>query len=98
MRILLELDLDGDRVRSEVLERIESGPEPGGIRRRRGRTMRGWSPRPTWQHRVERVANGDELTAESLDAIGAEGWELTAVTPARDGLVLVFKRQCGPLG
>jgi hypothetical protein len=51
--------------------------------------------RPSWEHRVERLANTDDLSPERLDAIGAQGWELAAVTPAGDGLVLVFERQRG---
>jgi ATP-dependent Clp protease ATP-binding subunit ClpA len=90
-RILLELDLDGRRVRSEVLQQL-AGSTTAAPHRRRGGVF-AIPPSPSWEHRVERLATADDLSTETLDAIGAEGWELASVTPAVNGLVLVFKRR-----
>ena len=86
-QILLELDVEFGRVRDEVVEQLTTGPRPvPHLRRRRSGPV-------AWEHRVDRLASGEELSAERLDAIGEEGWELASVTPSGDDLVLVFKRR-----
>jgi ATP-dependent Clp protease ATP-binding subunit ClpC len=80
-QILLELEVDEERVRNAVINALPRGtsdrPRPWRMRR--------------WEYRVEELGEGERLTAESLNPLGEEGWELVAVVgepPAR----LVFKR------
>ena len=52
---------------------------------------------PDWEYRIERLDDPGELRQEWLNERGAEGWELTAITPvAGSGLMLVFKRRRPP--
>jgi ATP-dependent Clp protease ATP-binding subunit ClpC len=92
VRVLLEFDVDTQRVRDGVMEKLPYSPARAG-RRRFGRGM----PRSTlvggpvaqWKYRVERR---DALDAEWLNELGADGWELVAI---HDG-AYVFKRRCVP--
>jgi hypothetical protein len=90
-RILLELDLDDDRLRDAVVG--ELGPVAGGMRAGVGR--RAWfgmrhGP-PKWEYRVEERASAD---AEWLNGLGADGWDLVDVSGER----YIFKRRCLPPG
>jgi ATP-dependent Clp protease ATP-binding subunit ClpA len=87
--ILLEHGASPDAIRAEVAR--ETGTLAG-LPPRLPRTPR--EP-PRWQYRVERIANAEALDADALDRLGTEGWELTAMTAAGDGLALVFKRRLG---
>jgi hypothetical protein len=47
----------------------------------------------TWEYRVwSEHGETDPSLTERLDAWGLEGWELVAVVPHLDSLVLFFKR------
>jgi len=90
--ILLDFDLDAERVRSEVIEVL--GPPalgaPIASGRRRFRPRRGFGTmtlHPTWEYRVETRAM---IEQPWLNEVGAEGWELVAIA----GDTLVFKRRC----
>ncbi len=90
-QILVYLGVDTDGVRDEVTRELRRNPAPGTPVRRAGRPVP--PPPPEWEYRVEQAASPDALSEASLDELGSDGWELTAVTPAGDGLVLVFKRR-----
>jgi hypothetical protein len=47
--------------------------------------------RQAWEYKVV-VAAEFALTEPDLDALGAEGWELTGVASGRDGVRFYFKR------
>jgi len=90
--VLLWLDLDADRIRSEVVEAL--GPhaigEPIAESRRHIRLRRASGTvtlHPTWEYRVETRASIEQAW---LNEIGAEGWELVDIA----GETLVFKRRC----
>jgi ATP-dependent Clp protease ATP-binding subunit ClpA len=102
-RILLDLDIDGDRVRGAVLEAL--GPEvqqrtrTWSGRLRRGAPHVALTPgrRAHWEYSLERREALDEDAATWLNDRGAEGWELTAILPVPEGITLVLKRQRSPL-
>jgi ATP-dependent Clp protease ATP-binding subunit ClpC len=97
-RILLELDADAERIRSEVyrlappLATLES---PRRSLRRRGRTAVTVSRPPCWEYRVERRPALDDDAVAWLNELGADGWELAGVV-ASDGVTLLFKRLLAP--
>ena len=88
-RILLDFDADAGRIHDEIISQLQP-------RRREGTFERmAYGPRPTprlvaprWEYKVESL---DVLSEESLNELGAEGWELTGIvgTPGQ----LVFKRR-----
>jgi hypothetical protein len=90
-RILLELEVEASCVRALLTDQLALGPS---LRRRRS----GAFAMPPFRRRGSTASSGSanaaDLSPERLDAIGAPGWELAAATPAGDGLVLFFKRQC----
>jgi ATP-dependent Clp protease ATP-binding subunit ClpA len=96
-RILADMGVDTQRVRSETLARR---PEAAARRRRRAELRRTrselrfpWATTPTrWEYRIERPAAPDWLSVETLNALGEEGWELVGAAPAELGGGLVFKR------
>lgn len=49
---------------------------------------------PVWEYRHLRrdAGAGTPIGEEELNALGAEGWELVAVTPTPDGVDFYFKR------
>jgi hypothetical protein len=49
-------------------------------------------PAADWEYRIERAPALDDTTHDWLNALGADGWELTATWP--DGRHFVFKRRC----
>jgi ATP-dependent Clp protease ATP-binding subunit ClpA len=83
-RILLGFDADAETIRNEVLRLVE-GSGGGGASHPRRRRRR-------WEYRVESLAGGDQVTAELLDALGAEGWELVAIVGEAPDARLVLKR------
>ena len=96
VRILLDFGVDDKRVREAVFELVSPGTRPrAGLRRRpRAATFR-TQPHPQWEYRIERRGALDHEAEGLLAALGAEGWELTAVVPAAEGgLQLVLKRRC----
>jgi ATP-dependent Clp protease ATP-binding subunit ClpC len=104
-RILLDFGVDSERIRDGVLEVV--GPvrqQPGPLRGRRARRVRAgtfveMSSGAQWEYRIERRDALDDEAAVALNALGSDGWELTAVVPHREGhLQLVFKRRCRPPG
>ena len=46
-----------------------------------------------WEYRLERTADIDALSTDSLNELGADGWELAGVVPSASAVVLLFKRQ-----
>jgi ATP-dependent Clp protease ATP-binding subunit ClpC len=47
---------------------------------------------PPWEYRIERMPSLDDLSADSLNELGAESWELASVVPSTAEVVLLFKR------
>jgi ATP-dependent Clp protease ATP-binding subunit ClpC len=78
-RILLDFDLDADRIRDAVFE----GLEPHTVAANVGRLRRGW------EYHVEYC---DEVIGERLNQLGREGWELVGIDHA-ERYQLVFKRK-----
>jgi ATP-dependent Clp protease ATP-binding subunit ClpA len=102
-RILLDFDVSAERIYDEVyslLGRPRPQPQsrfrrPRGIPTPHAAQVR-MQPALPWEYRVEKRAATDEELAEWLNALGAEGWELTALTPSGDEMRLIFKRPCRP--
>jgi len=96
--ILLDLGLDAERVRGEVITTLGPGAigEPiGDPGRRRFRARRGFTTtaalHPALEYRVETRTPIDQTW---LNEVGAEGWELVDIEAG----TLVFKRRCGRPG
>ena len=88
-RVLRELDIGDETVRSGVLERVPRRPRPGAGRVSFGQVG---PPLPRrWEYRVE-----DGLDPRRLDELGADGWELVAAVPDGNDVQLVFKRPREP--
>jgi len=88
-RVLRELDIGDEMVRSAVLERVPRRPRP-----RAGVVSFGQVGPPLprrWEYRIE-----DGLDPRRLDELGADGWELVAAVPGGDDVRLVFKRPREP--
>jgi ATP-dependent Clp protease ATP-binding subunit ClpA len=99
VRILLDFDVDDERVRDTVFTML--GPSAvGPAIERRGRRWRRPQPgfgtmamQQCWQYKVERTGTVDE---QLLNELGAEGWELVGAHHGDDGVELIFKRR-GPM-
>ena len=96
--ILLDLGLDAERVRGEVITTLGPGAigaPIGAPGRRRCRARRGLTTtaalHPAWEYRVETRTPIDQTW---LNEVGAEGWELVDIEAG----TLVFKRRCGRPG
>jgi hypothetical protein len=98
-RIMLDLGVDDERVRGEVLKGL--GP-PGIGSMTVGRSRRWRRPRSDfgsmtfqqcWEYRVE---HRDGIDVQQLNDLGAEGWELVSVDRSPSGVELIFKRR-GPV-
>jgi ATP-dependent Clp protease ATP-binding subunit ClpC len=48
---------------------------------------------PPWEYRLERTASASDLSEDSLNELGSEGWELAGVVPSAAEVVLLFKRR-----
>jgi ATP-dependent Clp protease ATP-binding subunit ClpC len=85
-RILLELDLDADRIRDAVIAALPVTQQPSSG----GRFSRAWAGptqgRVHWEYRVE---VREPIDAAWLNELGAEGWELLDVSGER----CIFKRR-----
>jgi ATP-dependent Clp protease ATP-binding subunit ClpC len=93
--VLAALGVDASTLREKLVDRM---PEPGAGRRgprptlMRRRSRAEWVSAPAgtgWEYRVEHPAG---ITAEWLNALGSERWELVGSAPADLG-GLIFKRQ-----
>lgn len=82
VRILVDLGAAPEQIREQLLGML-SGPG-GGERLQPAR--RGWA------YRVELLDDEEALTADFLDPLGLEGWELVAVVGEPPGARLVFKQ------
>jgi hypothetical protein len=96
--VLSTLGIGGARVREAVVPLMPAPRDPRrGIRRRAaGSSLVDWGAVPTaagWEYRIELPPS--PLTAEWLNALGAERWELVGPTPTDLGDGLIFKRR-GP--
>jgi ATP-dependent Clp protease ATP-binding subunit ClpC len=81
-RVLGDLDVDLDMLRSATLSRIpKDRPRTGWVR----------GGRPRWEYRVEPPP--EDGLQEWLNELGADGWELAQASD-RLGGVFVFKRRC----
>jgi ATP-dependent Clp protease ATP-binding subunit ClpC len=85
-RILLDFDADAERVRREVVRALSASGEgdPGRPRAR---------PRPVWEYEIETVGSAGEISADLLNARGADGWELVALRGEPGAERLIFKRR-----
>jgi ATP-dependent Clp protease ATP-binding subunit ClpC len=81
-RILAELGVAPEQIR-ELLLGMLSGARSG---ERLTPSRRGWA------YRVELLDDQEALTADFLDSLGMEGWELVAVVGEPPGARLVFKQ------
>ena len=72
-RILLDFDADAEKIRNETLGMLSGSPRPA----RR--------PRRRWDYHIEEMP---EATAEALETLDEEGWELVATQGQR----LIFRR------
>ena len=81
-RILAELGVAPEQIR-ELLLGMLSGARSG---ERPKPSRRGWA------YRVELLDDREALTADFLDSLGMEGWELVAVVGEPPGARLVFKQ------
>jgi ATP-dependent Clp protease ATP-binding subunit ClpA len=81
-RILLDFNVDAERIRSVVIGML-SGPQPEARQRLRRR-------RALWHYVVESL--GALESNEQLERLGADGWELVAVVGEPGGYRGVFKR------
>ena len=89
--ILVELGSDAETIRQEIFRNASGQARVRRRRGGRGAPEPGAAPSPVrWQYRVERPELPDGLTAEWLNTLGADGWELVAFGPASE---LVFKRR-----
>jgi ATP-dependent Clp protease ATP-binding subunit ClpC len=89
-RILRHFGADAETIRNRTVVMLS---EPG-----RKESVSPASPQPSlrgpdWEYLVERAPGADALSADSLNALGADGWELAAVVPSAAGVVLLFKRR-----
>src|SRR5205823_13453289 len=85
-RVLHDAGVDDAALRDAVLTRI-------GLKT--GRSASPPRPRPhtvPWEYRVEELESANQLSADALNAIGAEGWELTATLSSDAQTPLIFKR------
>ena len=80
--VLRAHDLDAERIRDEVVRMIGAGPRQRPQRFGRPRRRR-------WEYCVEVL---EELNAERLNELGADGWEVAAVVREEGGYRTVFKR------
>ena len=95
-RILLEFDVDADRIRSCVIEKLSGGRRA--VTAGRGRFGRrgvavpgarfGMGFQPAWEYRIQ---HREEVDEDWLNGLGAEGWEL--VTASDSMRTLIFKRR-----
>jgi ATP-dependent Clp protease ATP-binding subunit ClpA len=92
-RILLDFDVEPQRIRDEIINTLGYDVGSGGkVRRwRRPRPVFGGVAAPhCWQYRVERQETIDE---QHLNDLGATGWELVNAERSADGVELIFKRR-----
>jgi ATP-dependent Clp protease ATP-binding subunit ClpC len=84
-RVLLDAGADEGTLRGAVLAHIGGKAARSPDR-----------PRPrasAWEYRMEEVGGADEISIEVLNALGADGWELTAALPSDARTQLFFKRR-----
>jgi len=93
-RILLEFDIDEERVREAVLASIPPGL-PRGLFRRRRVELHG-AAEPAWEFRIEHRTALDAETTAWLNGLGAEGWSVAAAIPDTEGTTLILQRECRP--
>jgi len=95
VRILLDLGVDGERMRDEVVRAMPVAARKAAMRPRGARGFR----RPPamvgaqagcWEYRLERR---DALDQQWLNELGEQWWELVDVRPVDDALELIFKRR-----
>jgi ATP-dependent Clp protease ATP-binding subunit ClpC len=80
-RILLEFDADAELIRNETIRMLSGrGREP---------RARSWS---AWEYEILGFDDPGAVTVESLNARGAEGWELVATVGEPGEQRLIFKR------
>jgi ATP-dependent Clp protease ATP-binding subunit ClpC len=101
--ILLGLTRENDGVGAEILRDLAATDDvirdrtvrqlSGRGRRRRARASGRQRTPDRWEYRIERPEPPDRLSTESLNTLGADGWELVAAVPAELGGGLVFKRR-----
>jgi len=91
VRILLDLGVDADQAREEVVKALPIATRAGARRMRRGRPIPGMvTGAMCWEYRVE---TREAIDATWLNQLGGDGWELVSVRPAADTLELIFKRR-----
>ena len=106
-RILLDFDADAETVRANLLSRLAAPGEAA----QRGPARTGFQTGavaetvtsfvhgpPRWEYHVLAVDGSDEISADGLNALGREGWELVAFTGERGDYRLVFKRRAPSAG
>ena len=54
--------------------------------------QRGNSVKQTWEYTVSLMDNNQQQQAKQLNQLGADGWELVAVVPSNNLVVVYLKR------
>ena len=86
-RVLENFDVDAASLREQLIGML-GGPQPsvaGRLRKLRRREL-------VWEYRVVPLEPAQELSAELLNPLGEEGWELAAAVHEGEALRLVLKR------
>ena len=84
-RVLLESGVDEAALRDAVLRHVDRQVtrSPAGARRQQH----------AWEYRVEHAEHDAPVSADRLNTLGAEGWELAATLSNGDRTSLIFKRR-----
>jgi ATP-dependent Clp protease ATP-binding subunit ClpA len=102
-RVLVDFDADAETIRSEVIRRLSGRPggEPA-LRTRSAREAETYAVEgavsfaadvpSAWEYEIHPVESAATLSAETLNALGVEGWELVAVVGTAGEQRLIFKR------
>jgi ATP-dependent Clp protease ATP-binding subunit ClpA len=102
-RVLRDFDADAETIRNEVIRRVSARPsgEPrpspfpvveGAIDAVESASTFAVAARRAWEYEIHRLETEATLSAETLNVLGADGWELVAVVAEPSGQQLVFKR------
>jgi ATP-dependent Clp protease ATP-binding subunit ClpC len=106
-RILLDFDADAETVRNELLNLLSAARETTQTGHASTRLERGelaesvasfvHAP-PRWEYHVLAAEGLQKISAEELNTLGREGWELVAITGEGNDYRLVFKRRAPSAG